>query len=326
MKLKQFVLTSLVINLFMSVSITVFAQQTSETSVTQSDSNQEVLSMYEEDITTAQSVLKTLSELPENFSATIQLLDLVKDSDYQATRRAFLKDGEYYYFESTAFDKIQSNLMFKTENEKVQQVIISAKDLADAAAQALNEDDTKYVGTAVESYYQYAQANLDEIETLYIEEDNSTGVHQALLDESLKMTQFITTVFLRLLETQEIVGDVIEVNESEKMYMYVVDEAISKMLGEIAEQESAQIDEDMSEIVALLQAGYVGTFGVIASTGNFAMSLASLNGNHVFEYFVGDNQVEINWPSDEKIISKEAFISKVGVDIFTQTQETVDTP
>lgn len=324
MKLKQFVLASLVIHLFVSLSMTVVAQQTSETSVTQvtqSESDQTVLTMDDEDNNAAHTALKKLSELPERFSATIQLLDLVKDSDYQATRRAFVKDGAYYYFESTAPDRLQSNLMLQTQDEKVQRVIISAKDLADAAAQALNDDDTKYAGTVIESYYQYAQMNLDEIEKLYIDEETSIEVHQELLDESVKIAQFITTVFLKLLETQEIVGDVIEINESDEMYVYVVDEAVSKMLGEIAEQESTQIDEDMSEVLALLQAGYVGTFGIIASTGNFALSLASLNGQHVFEYFIGENQVEINWPSDEEIISKEAFISKVGVDVFSQTQE-----
>ncbi|HFI0464113.1 TPA: hypothetical protein ACGO1T_000782 [Streptococcus suis] len=262
-----------------------------------------------------EEILQTLLANPTKLSSGLNLLFTDDDVNYQGTSRAYIKDGDYYYFVTSAPETMSSAVLIETVDGQFDKSYILAQDLADYAAQALNQYPQAYADTEVEDFYIYAQENYQALMGLYIDNPQAFQIQSQLFQESLAIQQFILQLFQEFLSTEGLEPQITDTQEMGQIYTYTIGQEQAKVLADLA-QPLSQADPILADFLAMFEAGYVGTLGFSLQTGDMALSIGMVDGSSVLEYVIGLEESTIKRPDPDRIIDLAAFKEMTGVDLF----------
>lgn len=266
-------------------------------------------------------ILDVFSEHPEKFSATLNILNANEANSYDVNTRAYIRDGKYYYFVTSAPGQISSSALMEINGTNYQQSYILVEDLAKYSAEALNLYPNDFVGTAIEQFYIYAQENPDKIQDVYIQNDALNEQYEQLLSDTKMVDDFFIQVFKQLLNESSIEPTIEEIENAGQIYSYAIDANVAQQLAEIAKPLVGD-NEVLMPYFKMFEQGYIGTLGFSMGSGDMALSIASPNGAEVLEYVIGLETVTINEPNADKILTVEEFTRITGIDLFGYQEST----
>ncbi|MBK0347636.1 hypothetical protein JDW15_03145 [Aerococcaceae bacterium zg-ZJ1578] len=306
--IKEIVLSALIFGTF---NVAVQAQETTNSG--------QAVSATTEYAKNPQAVLMNLKEQPEHISSSLNILHAVSEAEYAIVSRAYIRDGDYYYFISSAPETISSSVLIETKEGQYQRSLVLAEDLAKFAAEALDKYSKTYAGTPIESYHQYAQEHMEALKGIHIQNNQVASQHKALFDESKDMERFMLELLTQFVQ-QDIQAEIKTLDAIGEVYTYMIDEAAANTLLSLA-KPLANNNKMLTGFVEQLEKGYVGTLGFSVETGDVALSVATVDGSDIIEFVLGTEESKLRKPDENQIMTADEFTKMVGVDLFQQNIE-----
>lgn len=262
-------------------------------------------------------LIKALQDSPENMSSIFNLMVSENGVDFTIDSLAAIKDRQLYYVLNQNGNVGGTNVLIQTdEKNNFKTSYYLAEDLANDAAEMLNNDYEQYKGTKIEDYYVYAQEHIDEIIGTYIEHPEANESNKSLLNRFNLNDRWMVELINQYVEKNKDRAEVHQTDQEGTVYVFNIDQKESKQLAEFAESIVEGTDETR-HFSEELKKGYIGTMSFSMKLGEIALSLATEDTHNIIEYRIGLEKTTIKQPDSKKIISSQDFVKKTGIDIFS---------
>ncbi|UUX32979.1 hypothetical protein [Fundicoccus culcitae] len=263
------------------------------------------------------SVIEALQSQPRYVSNGFNYLEAVNADEFAVRSLRYVRDGDLYYLMHSAPSTINSSVLIETNQGEFQRSLIPSDDLMAAMAEGLNNYPDLYAGTTVEAFYQYAQLNSDEISGLMIDNEYATAEHQLMYDEIRAVDDYFLTRLFDYFQTEGVDFSTVETEVGEIYYYDVTQENRDAFQALLLDGQDEANNDGLEGVFEFFSQPFTGSIAISMDTASLSLSMINDDETHAVEYFIGLNQLAIAQPTDDQVITADAFNEMIGLELFS---------